>query len=426
MLHDARGLEVTTDSPEVIAALDRFTDLSLSYGKDAEAVILQGIATEPTSTLMNAHAAAYYLSQETTANWMQALPYLEAAKQNSTWANERERLYLSAVESWANGEVENAIACYEAIADKFPRDLLAVQRGQYHYFYVGNSEGLLGIAEKSLLHTLDSRYILGMLAFGLEQCDRLKEAEEMGYIATTGNRYDPWAQHAVAHVMETQQRVDEGIAWMESFADTWENCNSLLYTHNWWHVALYYLAQKDISKVLSLYDDRIWGRADKNSAKDQVGAISLLLRLELQGIDTGDRWQQLVSYLIARIHEHALPFQDLHYVYALTRAGCDELAVEMLRSMQAHVRQVNPCGRKQWDEIAMPAAEALIAYARGEWTTTIDKFRPILPYFHLIGGSHTQRELFEQVYRDALAHQDRQNRLYVMRPCHGRSLYRAG
>jgi len=29
------------------------------------------------------------------------------------------------------------------------------------------------------------------------------------------NRYDPWVHHAVAHVMETQGRLEEGIAWME-------------------------------------------------------------------------------------------------------------------------------------------------------------------------------------------------------------------
>ena len=102
--------------------------------------------------------------------------------------------------------------------------------------------------------------------------------------ATAMNRHDPWAHHAVAHVMETQGRVNEGITWMESLADTWENCNSMLYTHNWWHVALYYLEQGEKDKVLELYDNRVWGIAQKESPKDQVGAISLLLRLEYAGL----------------------------------------------------------------------------------------------------------------------------------------------
>jgi hypothetical protein len=93
------------------------------------------------------------------------------------------------------------------------------------------------------------------------------------------NRNDPWAHHAVAHVMEMQGRLDEGIAWMESLCDTWENCNSMLFTHNWWHIALYYLEKEDIAKVLTLYDNYVWGRAEKDSAKDQVGAISFITSL---------------------------------------------------------------------------------------------------------------------------------------------------
>jgi len=57
--------------------------------------------------------------------------------------------------------------------------------------------------------------------------------------------------------METQGRLEEGIAWMESLADTWENCNSL-YTQ-WWHIALYYLEKEEIQKVLELYDTYVWG-----------------------------------------------------------------------------------------------------------------------------------------------------------------------
>lgn len=400
MLRDSQGLEVTTNASEAIAAIDAFVEQSLSYGNNAE-VILKAIAADPGCALANAHAAAHYLSLECSTARRQALPYLEAAKKYRATANEREQIYVSAIEAWAIGDIEQAIAYHEAIAKKFPHDLASVQRAQYHYFYLGDWQGLLRVAEAVLAANHENHYIHGMLAFGLEQCHRLQEAEDVGRRAVEMSRHDPWAHHAVAHVMEMQGRFDEGIAWMESLADTWENCNSLLYTHNWWHVALYYLEKEEIQKVLNLYDTCIWGRAWKDSSKDQVGAISLLLRLELRGIDVGKRWEELGTHLTARIHEHALPFQDLHYIYALARAGKTELVNEMLFSMQAYARRRLPYLQKTWVEVAIPAARGMIAHARGDWERAISELRRTLPDLHKLGGSHAQRDLFEQVYLDA-------------------------
>lgn len=414
MLKDSQELEVTTNSSTAIAAINRFALASLSYGKDA-LVILKGIEADPACVMANAHAAAYYLSLESAAAQSQALPYLKAAKKYISAANEREKLYVSAIEAWATGAITQAIAYHEEIAQKFPRDIASVQRGQYHYFYLGNKHGLLQIAEKVLPASPENHYLHGMIAFGLEQCHRLQEAEEVGRRATEMNRQDPWAHHAVAHVMETQGRLDEGIAWMSSLSDTWENCNSLLYTHNWWHIALYYLEKEEIQQVLALYDTHIWGRAWKQSSKDQVGAISLLLRLELRGVDVGDRWQNLISYLGARIHEHALPFQDLHYVYALARAGKIELVNEMLLSMQAYSKQALPYMQRIWTEVAVPAAWGMAAHANRDWERAIAQLRPILSRLHEIGGSHAQRDLFEQVYLDAwLRAEQNHEALYIL------------
>lgn len=400
MLKDAQGLFVTTNSPQAIAAIDRFVEQSLSYGNNAE-IILKGIAADPACVMANAHAAAHYLSLETASARNQAVPYLQAAKKYLAFANEREQLYVGAIEAWATGAIERAIAHHEEITQKYKRDLASVQRGQYHYFYQGNKEGLLQIAAKVLPANRENHYLHGMIAFGLEQCHRLQEAEVVGRRATKMNRHDPWAQHAVAHVMETQCRLNEGIAWMESFSDTWENCNSLLYTHNWWHIALYYLEKEEIQKVLALYDTRIWGRAWKESSKDQIGAISLLLRLELRGVDVGDRWEELSAYLTPRIHEHALAFQDLHYVYALARAGQTDLVTEMLLSMQTYAKKALPYIQKMWIEVVLPAARGMTAHAKGDWQRAIAHLRPILPRLYQVGGSHAQRDLFEQVYLDA-------------------------
>ncbi|WP_375514507.1 tetratricopeptide repeat protein [uncultured Nostoc sp.] len=402
MLKDAQGLVVTTDSGNAIAAINRFIDQVLGYGKDAQTAILQAIAADPSCVLAHAYAAAYYLTQENSKAWQRALPYLQAAQQNLDKITIREKLYVQAILAWANKEIDVAIATHEEIANQFPRDLISVQQGQYHYFYIGNKEKLLEIAQKVLPSNPQQHYLYGMVAFGLEQCHQLKAAEKIARQAIALNISDPWAHHAIAHVMETQGRVDEGIAWMESFADTWENCNSMLYTHNWWHIALYYLQLKNYQKVLKLYDTHIWERANKQSPKDQVGAISLLLRLELRGVDVENRWQGISPYLYSRIDEHALPFQDLHYVYALAKAGQYDWVNQMLQSIQYHTLSINPFLRRSWIEVAIPAARGMVAHAKGDFNTTLAELKPVLPRLHEIGGSHAQRVLFGQVYQDAV------------------------
>ncbi|WP_427162091.1 tetratricopeptide repeat protein [Aliinostoc sp. HNIBRCY26] len=414
MLKDAQGLIVTTDSSQAIAAINRFSDQMLAYGKDAETAILEAIGADPTCALAHAYAAAYYLTQENRKAWQQSLPYLQTAQQHCAKITKREYLYVQAISAWANQEIDVAIALHEKITDQFPRDLISVQQGQYHYFYTGDKDKLCKIAQKVLPSNPKNHYLYGMVAFGLEQCHQLNAAEKIARQAIALNRYDAWAHHAIAHVMETQGRVDEGIAWMEKFADTWENCNSMLYTHNWWHIALYYLDLKNYQKVLQLYDQHIWQCANKQSPKDQVGAISLLLRLELRGVNVGDRWQGISPYLYSRIDEHALPFQDLHYVYALTRAGHNDWVHQMLVSMQHHTFSINPFLRRSWLEVAIPAARGMFAHAKGDFRTTIVELQPILSRLHEIGGSHAQRVLFRQVYQDALLAVQKQSWVYAV------------
>ena len=58
-------------------------------------------------------------------------------------------------------------------------------------------------------------YILGMHAFGLEECNQYPQAEDAARRALALEPKDGWAVHAGAHVMEMQGRIDEGIAWLD-------------------------------------------------------------------------------------------------------------------------------------------------------------------------------------------------------------------
>jgi tetratricopeptide (TPR) repeat protein len=400
MLHDAQGLMVSTESPDAIDAINQFAEQLLGYGKNVD-VILQGIAADPDSVLINAHAAALQLFAETATASDRALPYLQRAQANLTRATERERLYLKAIAAWAAGDLDQAIASHTQLAEQAPRDLVSVQIGQYHHFYRGDSQGLLNLIETVMPANRDNHYAYGMLAFALEQCHRLSEAEAAGRQAVAMNRRDPWAHHAVAHVMDTQGRTEEGIAWMESLAEVWEDCGSFR-VHNWWHVALYYLDRRDFARVLDLYDQQIWGRAVKDYSPCQVDAIALLLRLDLRGVDVGDRWQKVGIYLSDRMDDHIMPLTDLHVLYGLVRSEQNQLADAMLHSIKTYAETAKPFIQPTWLEVVLPAAHGLVAHARGDRAAAILYLDYALPRLQQVGGSHAQRDLFQQIYMDVL------------------------
>jgi predicted Zn-dependent protease len=238
-----------------------------------------------------------------------------------------------------------------------------------------------------------------MLAFGYEQCHLLDQAERAARRALELKRKEPWAQHALAHVMLTQGRTDEGTEFLAEISDTWDGLSSFMYTHIWWHQCLFLLDRAAYEEVLEIYDQHLWG-IDKTYSQDQVGAVSTLLRLELHGVDVGDRWQDVADYLTGRLDDHVQPFLDLHYVYGLARAGRAE-ADQLLNSMDDFAKSAHEDVRKRWTDVALPAARGLVAHAQGRHEDASQMLGPTIAAMAQIGGSHAQRELFELVLLDA-------------------------
>lgn len=399
-MKDGRDLEVSCASAQAIAALDHLREQWLSYGNELGR-LFDALPADPDCPMLQLMAALLHLSMETRQGYADAAPHLEAARRLAGRMNDRERAWLAELEAQAADDMARVVAIHEEMAERWPADILAAKIGQKHYFYIGDMEGMLRLSDRTLHANRDVSHAHGMRAFALEQCHRLGEAEEAGRRAVELNRDDPWAHHAVAHVMETQGRLDEGLAWMRGLSDSWARCNSFMYTHNWWHTALFHIDRDETAEALALFDGRVWG-VWKEFSQDQVNAISLLLRLELRGVDVGARWQDVAAYLKGRTEEHVSPFLDLHYIYGLARGGERHLVTEMLASMESHAEEAPPFVHHTWQAAAIPAAYGMVAHARGDWTTAVDELARALPHLQGIGGSHAQRDLFEQVYLDAL------------------------
>ena len=398
MLSDAQGLSVTTDAPAAVEAVNQFAEQVLGHGNQAE-VILQGLAADPTAVLVNAHGAVVHLWAEAPDSVARARPYLQTALAGLATATARERWYVRAIAAWVEGDFALALRYHSALAEWYPRDLIAASIGQYHYlFNQPSSAGMLRLVETIFPANRDNHYVHGMLAFALEQNGCLEEAEAVGRQAVAMNRHDPWAHHAVAHVFETQGRDGEGIAWMESVSDTWEQCGSF-YCHNWWHLALYYLRQGDVAHVLDLYDQKIWGRAVKAYPHCHINAISLLIDLELAGVAVGDRWHQLEPYLFPGSDHPVHPLVELHQVYALTRAGHIDWVEAKLQSIGRHAAS-HP-HQSVWERVVVPMTKGLVAFAKGDRKTAAVWLEPVLPRLYQVGGSHAQRAIFQRIYQAA-------------------------
>jgi tetratricopeptide (TPR) repeat protein len=393
MLHNSAGLAVSTDSPAVVEAIDRFVTELLSHGQGA-AVILEAAESDPQSTFAQAGAAALYLFLQTTEGVQRAQPWLTRARAAAAHrATERERLLLGALEAWAQGQPQAALARHLEIARRWPRDLLNAKLAQIHQLNLGDRAGMHALSAALLPHNDGVSYAWGLHAFALEQVGEFDAALAAGERAVAMNADDTWAQHAVAHVFDARGQRDEGLDWLSAHAPRWERCSSFMYTHSWWHVALLHLGRGEADTALALYDRRVWG-VRKTYVQDQVNAVSLLSRIEQQGLDVGARWADLALHVRPRIHDRQNAFLDMHFAYALARAGDDVAVAELLGGIAAHARRSSV---PAWRDIALPAARGVVAHARRRLREAASELQPLAARMHLLGGSTAQQGWFAQM-----------------------------
>jgi tetratricopeptide (TPR) repeat protein len=165
--------------------------------------------TDP-SPLVQACCAALHMFAESGDAPGNARPFIEAARRSTMRITPREQRFVEAVAAWVEGDLPRAIALHEEQAREHPRDLASLKLGQYHLFNLGHSPGMLRIVQPALHAAAEVPYLHGMAAFAWEQCHLLEQAEAAARRALAIQPKEPWAQHALAHVMITQGRIARG------------------------------------------------------------------------------------------------------------------------------------------------------------------------------------------------------------------------
>lgn len=393
MATDLRGNPLSC-SATAAARLDGAIAKFHAYLVDPVADIDAVLAEEPDCVMGHAIRACILATTTDKAFDAELQSSLAAAERFAPRANARERAYIAGARQWSEGDLGAATETWGGIAIRHPTDLLAVQFAQLGDFFLGQSQMLRDRVARVLPQWHRDMpghgFLLGMHAFGLEECGDYAAAEAAGREAVARNPQDGWAVHAVAHVMEMQGRAAEGVAFMTESAPGWSP-DSLFAYHNWWHTALFCIDRGDIAGALRLFDERV-SAGGFGQALEAIDGSALLWRLWVLGHDVGDRWARVAPAWSARTEHGIYAFNDVHAMMAFAATGDRAAQREVIATLERAASGQGTNAMMSHD-VGLPLARGIAAFGQGDHAAAVAHILPVRGIANRFGGSHAQRDV---------------------------------
>jgi len=397
---DARGMAVSECKPSSLEDYERALYQFQSYFGDPTETLAATVENDPEFVMghvFNASAMLMMTERQYIPAIQQSIVRAESLSHKS---NDREKGLIAAARDGLEGRWDRACAAWDRVLERHPRDAMAIQCAHLMDFFRGDAVNLRDRVGRVIRHWHKSvpgySYILGMLAFGFEECNQYDKAEETANKALEIERRDGWSVHALAHVMEMQSRYEEGKDLMRSRVQDWAPDNGFAF-HNWWHLALFHIEHEDFPGALRLYDEKVIPE-DSDVALQMLDATALLWRLHLQGVDVGERWSRIADMWArkAPVENGYYAFNDLHAVISFLGAGRVAEARTVLAAVEATAETNLESTGRMAREIGIPACSAFLAFAEERYTDAVELLLPIRTIAHRFGGSHAQRDILTQ------------------------------
>ena len=394
LIRDTHGNVLTAASGAAREHYEAALDLLRVYRNDPLAKADAALADSPGFAMAHALKAWLFLLGTEPGGFEPARASHAAAK--ATAATTREQGHVAAIGQVLENRWWDASRTLAQVAVDNPHDALALQVGHQIDFFTGNARMLRDRIARALAEWTAGmpgyHALLGMHAFGLEECGDYARAERQGKRAVELYARDSWAQHAVAHVLEMQGRQADGIAWMRAAPDNWTR-DSFFAVHNWWHLALYHLDLGEIEEVLKLYDGPING-GGSSVALELIDHSAMLWRLMLRGVDVGDRWQAVADRWAPFASAGNYAFNDAHAMMAFIATGRAAEMVEVLEAQERAMARDDDNAMFTRD-VGRPLSLALKAFGDGDYKRAACLLKPLIGVASRFGGSYAQRDLLD-------------------------------
>ena len=403
--NDSRGVPVSACACESLSDYETALYQFQSYFGDPTETLAGTLERDPEFVMGHIFMANAMLLMSERKYLPEIRKHIESAEALSAKSNNREKGLIKAARLWMDGHWDKACVAWDMVLADHPHDALAIQCAHLTDFYLGDAVNLrdrIGRVIGSWSNdTPGYSYILGMQAFGLEECNQFDRAEEAARKALDIEAKDGWSVHALTHVLEMQNRFEEGEHFLMQSSNNWAPDNGFAF-HNWWHLGLFFIEQERFADALKLYDEQIYVE-DSDVSLQMLDASALLWRLHLQGIDMGDRWGGIAELWSrkADIEPGYYAFNDLHSVIALVGADRVSDAQAVVDKLGTAIETNSPLTAMMARDVGMPACKAMIDFYQGNYQSVIELLYPIRSIANRFGGSNAQRDILTQTLLEA-------------------------
>ncbi len=411
---DRYGYELTTASAEAADAYGRGIDLSLSSNAGAEEAIDAALAGDPDFAL--AHVA-----KARQAQFLGDMPAMKAGKERaaaltaSTTA--REQQHIAALVRAMDGDGPGATALIKEHVQEFPRDAYLLSQVTGPFSLIGFGGGPDWRVEQfEVLAPLESAYgddwwFLSTFAFAHNELYHFEVADRLVRRSLELNARSGHGAHTFSHVMFETGDLQSGAAFLESWLPGFERSASL-FSHLWWHKALFALKAGDSGPAEAIYRETLSPAVCPGvPVIAMADAASLTWRCDLYGLarPEGSR-EELRDFAAKAFARPGITFADVHAALAYAAAG-DTPALEALTSA---LRRREADGKQPAGRVVVAIVEAITAYAEGDFERAVAALEPFEDQVVRIGGSNAQREVIEDTLLQAYVRAGRHEQAEAM------------
>ena len=147
-----------------------------------------------------------------------------------------------------------------------------------------------------------------------------------------------------------------------------------------------------------MYEDWIRPTAIQKNISGLSDSASLMWRLTIYGGEAPPMpWEEVKEQAAPAATTPGAAFRDAHAALAFAASGDRELMDQMINRLRTNAENGNIFAK----EVILPLAQGIDAFAQEDYGAAVDYLEPVFPQLTRIGGSHAQREVFEDTVLEA-------------------------